>query len=199
MFLDSNLVNFDYAFLMLDVFLRPTSPNCKLVFWYHMLGQTDEVHVYLLEADYGSLLRDFIGDFGDQWNMAEIPIGRVKGNFKLLFNGVRFSSNEADVAIDDISMAGCAYPDPRPNGCPADYLACRDKSCIPKNLVCDLLDDCSDGFDEQNCDSYSQCDFENGMCEWIADESLPTKWTLTKGADHMYYRPSRDVSKTFKF
>lgn len=192
MFLESNLANFDYAFLTLDVFLRPTSPTCKLVFWYHMLGSTDEVHAYLLEEDFGSLLLDLVGDFGDKWNRAEIPVGRVKGNFKLLFNGVRFASNEADVAIDDVSMEDCAFPDPKPNGCPADYFACRDKSCVPKTSVCDLLDHCSDGFDEQNCDSYSQCDFENGLCEWIADESLATKWSLTTGADHMYYRPSRD-------
>jgi hypothetical protein len=197
MFLDSSTETFfDYAILELDKYLQPCSPTCEIDFYYHMLGETDQLIVYLEEEEYThTVLLDLKGDFGDQWNRATIKLGRVSQNFRFTFDALRYISASNDLAIDDIKMRQCQFPVPRTNGCPTNYFTCGTKGCVSKTRVCDLIDDCGDSSDEQNCQNYTQCDFENGLCDWsheFFNTTKPLKWSWKSGSTVSTEGPSRD-------
>ena len=69
----------------------------------------------------------------------------------------------AVVLIDDVSFVGCAKLDitlptvgPQKAKCnPHTQRRCKkDNKCIPLTQVCDYINDCSDGQDEQNCGRF---------------------------------------------
>ena len=179
---NTNVDILDWATLQLKQTLKPCSPTCELEFYYHMFGVSDDLSVYLLsESGKYTELIDLSGDFGDKWNRILLPIGRVSKAFKLEFEGVRYEDDfEYNLAIDDIKLVNCEFPAPRPT-CPANYFTCQRKSCVLMNKVCDLVDDCGDNSDELNCQGYTACDFENGLCDWQHDPNAPIKWILNKG------------------
>jgi len=134
------------------------------------------------------------GDKGDQWNKAIIKLGRIQKSFRFSFDGFRSLSASGDLAVDDIRMINCQFPQPRPS-CPANYFTCDRKACISQSRVCDLTDDCGDNSDELNCANYTQCDFENGICDWnnIYGEDANLKWEIGSGATaSLDTGPSRD-------
>ena len=162
-------------------------------FYFHMFGDTDRLSVYLEEEKAFTRLLFLRGDYGDQWNRATIKLGRVAQNFRFSFDAYRYLSAENDVAIDDIKLKNCQFPQPRPNGCLSGYFTCDTKGCIPQSRVCDLTDDCGDNSDERNCSNYTQCDFENGLCDWTHDANAETKWIWQSGStDSTETGPSRD-------
>ena len=180
---ENNLLNsYDYASLELDQMLKPCSPTCELEFYYHMFGKSDDLIVYIIsETGKTTELVELSGDFGDKWNRYLLPIGRVSKSFKLEFEGTRYGyDSEFDLAIDDIRLINCEFPTPRPT-CPANYFTCQRKACIAMNKVCDLVDDCGDNSDELNCQGYTACDFENGLCDWQNDPNADIKWILYRG------------------
>lgn len=180
---DSQNVFYDVASLRLNQMLQPCSSTCELEFYYHMFGESDDLKIYLLENYFYTLLEEFEGDFGDKWNYARIPIGRIGRPFQFEFDGIRYyNGGDYDLAIDDIKLINCEFPVPRPNGCPSNYFRCGRESCISMNKVCDLIDDCGDNTDELNCANYKQCDFENGLCDWQNDifNNNDLKWLLKK-------------------
>lgn len=183
------------AVLRLNRWLKPCSAICELEFYYHMFGVSDELVVSLVEESSKALLVGLSGDFGDKWNIARVPIGKVSKPFQLEFRGVRyFDAGDFDLAIDEIRLRNCEYPTSRPT-CPAAYFSCARKACVPVSQVCDLIDDCGDNSDEANCVDYTQCDFENGFCDWSHDSSSSAqfKWQLNRGETGLYSTgPTRD-------
>lgn len=182
------------AVLRLNRWLKPCSSICQLEFYYHMFGASDELVISLVEESSKSLLTGLAGDFGDKWNLARVPIGKISQPFQLEFRGVRyFGANDFDLAIDEVRLINCDFPPPRAS-CPAKYFTCARKSCVPLSQVCDLVDDCGDNSDEVNCGTYTQCDFENGFCDWRHDnESAQLKWELNKGETGLFSTgPTRD-------
>ena len=189
---------FDYADLVVDKDLGPSSSSCEIEFYYHMLGQTDELVLYLA-IDYQTTtsytyLFDYIGDAGDKWNKAVIPIGRISNTFRLIMSAERFFSQpNNDIAVDDIRLYNCEFPPERPEGCQANYFTCDRKACVFNSHVCDLTDDCGDNSDENNCAGFTRCDFESKtLCAWKTEISdiYAGQWTL--GTQFNFYRPSRD-------
>lgn len=207
---ESNGSYFTRASLRLKQILKPCAPTCELEFYYHMFGKNDQLFVYLNELNgfsfngFSSLL-ELNGDFGDKWNLARIPLGRISKPFGLDFDAFRlYNYDDYDLSsehsflkynrkysnlkifdifllVDDIKLVNCEFPIPRPFGCPSNYFQCESKGCISSSRLCDLVDDCGDNSDETNCFNYTRCDFENGLCNWKNDLNNTSQWKLAKG------------------
>ena len=169
--------------------IKPTSPTCELEFYFYMLGYTDDIRVYMLTGAESTLLLKLSQDNGNRWNKATIKLGRISRSFQLEFEGSGYSWATSDVALDDISLKACSYPPPSAT-CPFNYFTCKNKVCVDKKSVCDLTDDCGDGSDEEVCDKYSLCDFENGLCEWSHDKDADFEWDVKEG--FYTWNPTRD-------
>jgi hypothetical protein len=106
---------FDFADLVIDKDLKPCSSTCELEFYYHMLGETDDLNLYLatnylLNTKYTKLI-EYVGDKGDKWNRAIIPLGRISKPFRLVFAAERFWNDAFnDIALDDIKLLNCEFP-----------------------------------------------------------------------------------------
>jgi hypothetical protein len=191
-----NSVEFiDFAVIKLNRLLKPCSSACELEFYYHLFGMFDELSVYIIyeESTYSKLfeLKGAIND--DLWNRVLIPIGRISKPFTLEFNAFKNEfDNDYSIAIDDIKFRNCQFP-PQQDTCPIGSFTCARKACIPMNKVCDLVDDCGDNSDELNCQGYTACDFEDGLCDWQNDPGSSLKWILKTGISSIYETgPKRD-------
>lgn len=64
--------------------------------------------------------------------------------------------------------------------CDNDQFVCKSKKCIQKNQVCDFVEDCEGGDDEENC---GICDFEQSLCGWYDDSFGKNQWNRTKASN----------------
>ncbi|XP_036697163.1 MAM and LDL-receptor class A domain-containing protein 1 [Balaenoptera musculus] len=58
---------------------------------------------------------------------------------------------------------------------------CDNGVSLPPDNVCDFTDQCGDMSDEQQCSHYERCDFEDGLCSMMQDQSLRLGWTKRNG------------------
>uniref|UniRef100_UPI0037E80A4D apical endosomal glycoprotein n=1 Tax=Semicossyphus pulcher TaxID=241346 RepID=UPI0037E80A4D len=114
------------------------------------------------------------------WREATVFLGRIPTSFRIRLNSQRSEGRRGDVAIDQLEFLDCALPLPSPGKeCPAGMMECRREGCVEQRQVCDVSDDCGDGTDEETCDGYQRCDFEDGMCIWDMTSLSPLKWIRT--------------------
>ncbi|KAK3752189.1 hypothetical protein QZH41_007021, partial [Actinostola sp. cb2023] len=101
-------VNGDNAFIDKQVSL--TGNSC-LRFYYHMLGNNVRtLNVYVGSA----IVFTKSGSQGSAWKYAEVRLSQ-SGQQKISFEGIRGSSWQGDIAIDDVSIAdGCKSTPPPP-------------------------------------------------------------------------------------
>ena len=108
--------NVDYADLVIDKDLGPSSTTCEIEFYYHMKGKTDDLILYIA-SDYDNQKKftyvfEFIGDAGDKWNRAVVTLGRIREKFRIQFSAERFFVEpNNDVAIDDVRLFNCEFPE----------------------------------------------------------------------------------------
>ncbi|XP_059977241.1 MAM and LDL-receptor class A domain-containing protein 1 [Lagenorhynchus albirostris] len=58
---------------------------------------------------------------------------------------------------------------------------CDNGVSLPPDNVCDFTDQCGDMSDEQQCSNYERCDFEDGLCSMMQDQSLRLGWAKRSG------------------
>uniref|UniRef100_A0A8W4F8M9 MAM and LDL receptor class A domain containing 1 n=2 Tax=Sus scrofa TaxID=9823 RepID=A0A8W4F8M9_PIG len=63
----------------------------------------------------------------------------------------------------------------------SEAFQCDNGVSLPADHVCDFTDQCGDMSDEKQCSSYERCDFEDGLCSVIQDQSLRLGWTRRNG------------------
>ncbi|XP_076802493.1 MAM and LDL-receptor class A domain-containing protein 1-like [Clavelina lepadiformis] len=124
--------------------------------------EVGELAVYLRQ-DYREtgIWKLFEQDFGNGWHYVSLRLGRVTGEFEILFYATRALDVQGSIAIDDISFVNCGLPKPQVEQCDLYYSHCDRGNCIPNYRLCDFTDDCGDRSDERNCDDFTRCDFEN--------------------------------------
>jgi len=85
-------------------------------FWYHMYGMsTGSLNVYVNEGAIGDKsVFTKSGDQLNQWNFAKFDISSSSSSYKVVIEGVRGSSFQGDIGIDDISIKehSCFAPPP---------------------------------------------------------------------------------------
>ncbi|TRZ00607.1 hypothetical protein DNTS_016591 [Danionella cerebrum] len=98
--------------------LTPTTDTLCLKFWYHMYGE----HVQRLTvfSEQGSSITILLlkeGNYGDNWNYGQATVN-ITAETVLVFEALKSSGVENDIALDDISMlpgpCGVAPPEPTP-------------------------------------------------------------------------------------
>ncbi|XP_024621608.1 MAM and LDL-receptor class A domain-containing protein 1 [Neophocaena asiaeorientalis asiaeorientalis] len=58
---------------------------------------------------------------------------------------------------------------------------CDNGVSLPPDNVCDFTDQCGDMSDERQCSNYERCDFEDGLCSMMQDQSLRLGWAKRSG------------------
>uniref|UniRef100_A0A674AJX8 Zonadhesin n=1 Tax=Salmo trutta TaxID=8032 RepID=A0A674AJX8_SALTR len=76
-----------------------------LQFWYHMSGsaKTMGLHVYILQDRSADRVWWKRNNQGDCWKLAQVDL-RTTGPFQIIFEGRRGTTDQSDVAIDDVSL-----------------------------------------------------------------------------------------------
>uniref|UniRef100_A0A8C8BKF7 MAM and LDL receptor class A domain containing 1 n=1 Tax=Otus sunia TaxID=257818 RepID=A0A8C8BKF7_9STRI len=164
---------------------RQTGSNCTLTFWYYNYGQSvgaAEMQLLVDGLKQPTVLWRAYYNEGNQWLKAVIQLGRLPYPFQLSLDKISLGFYDGVSAIDDITFENCALPPPALSCEGPNRFWCRDtKACIDSLLVCDLVDNCGDGSDEDNCDSDLQCSFENGLCNWEQDTEDDFNWIRIRG------------------
>lgn len=98
------------------VLLSPSYPlttgSC-LSFYYHMYGQTmGTFNVYLKQNSVTQKIFTKSGNQGNKWILGQATLQSPSSNFTIMFEGIRGSSYNSDIAIDDVAIAsgGCSLP-----------------------------------------------------------------------------------------
>uniref|UniRef100_A0A3P8XNC2 Zonadhesin n=1 Tax=Esox lucius TaxID=8010 RepID=A0A3P8XNC2_ESOLU len=140
-------------------------PQC-LQFWYHMSGsaQTMGLHVYLLQNGYADGVWWKRNDQGDSWQLALVDL-ETTGLFKIIFEGRRGTTDQSDVAIDDVSL--------HRGSCAVKALSCQKNShftpCIsPCQPTCKQLQGPPNCHADEECIQGCVCDdgfvLREGVC-----------------------------------
>ncbi|XP_069502716.1 MAM and LDL-receptor class A domain-containing protein 1 [Ambystoma mexicanum] len=174
----------DYADIVTP-YVSYTGPKCKLVFWSHMNGATiGSLQVLMKNANKTYEIWTQSGKQGPMWKRAEVFLG-IRSHFQIILRAKRGVSYVGDVAVDDVSFEECAPLLIADRSCTSEEFMCANKYCIPKEQLCDFVDDCADNSDENPyiCSaSLGRCDFEFDLCSWKQSKCDDFDWSLRAGS-----------------
>ncbi|XP_035268745.1 MAM and LDL-receptor class A domain-containing protein 1 isoform X1 [Anguilla anguilla] len=185
MYADSSNGGYGHITDLLTPVISATGPRCTLVFWYHMSGFT--VGTLQVLGKFENVTHELwsqTGSQGSRWKRGEVFLG-IRHNFQMILRAKRGISYMGDVVLDDVSFQNCMpllVPD-RP--CRTDEYACANKYCIPKDHLCDFINDCGDWSDENPyiCRGFnSQCNFEFDLCSWRQCRQDNFDWLIKAGS-----------------
>uniref|UniRef100_A0A8C5G2Y6 Zonadhesin-like n=1 Tax=Gouania willdenowi TaxID=441366 RepID=A0A8C5G2Y6_GOUWI len=139
-------------------------PLC-LHFWYHMFGsaQAMALNIYLVEGNRATKIWSRQHSQGSNWLPGNVNISS-SSPFQILVEGIRGSTDQSDVAIDDISihLGLCvALPDQVIGSVQPATTAVA----LPPHHICDL-----------------NCTFDSGLCEWNQMMTDHFDWTWKSGS-----------------
>lgn len=167
--------------------LAQASSTCRLEFWVFLTGTAfNQLNVTLLTGNQieRATLQRLHYQSMTNWTKVNIEIGRVDVPFQIAFDSRRLSTF-GWVAIDDTKILQCHLPPIVPSNLCAgvNQYQCNRGSCIAKNRICDLTDDCGDYSDEtvRLCQNYRTCTFDTSFCDWRHDNTTEFKWELVQG------------------
>ncbi|XP_034146822.1 MAM and LDL-receptor class A domain-containing protein 2 isoform X3 [Esox lucius] len=165
LYIEANGVSNGDTARLLSAECSDPGPQC-LQFWYHMSGsaQTMGLHVYILQDNLANGVWWKRNDQGDSWQLAQVDL-RTTGPFKIIFEGRRGTTDQSDVAIDDVSL--------HRGSCAVKALSCQKNShftpCIsPCQPTCKQLQGPPNCHADEECIQGCVCDdgfvLREGVC-----------------------------------
>lgn len=144
---------------LMSVEFPQASSTCQIKFWYFYFGGTGSINasLYIDEEKEVTLFKRRANENLIEWKQGVISLGRINRRFKVAFEALRPLNYIGFIAIDDITFDQCSLPATNLT-CSNNDFKCNRGSCIPKDRLCDIVDDCGDFSDEYNrfCSSYSR-------------------------------------------
>ncbi|XP_069770768.1 MAM and LDL-receptor class A domain-containing protein 1 [Narcine bancroftii] len=171
--------------------------GCSMSFWYYNYGQAVGAAKMFLEVD-GMKSHTVVwwtyNIQSNRWLQGFVQLGRLTQPFRLKLVKVSLGIYNGVAAIDDIVFANCSLPSAVEDCEGTDSFWCeKTRACIDQLQVCDLVDDCGDGSDENNCAQELLCNFENGFCNWQQAKDDDFDWTRNMGqTSTLNSGPSKD-------
>ncbi|XP_033751988.1 MAM and LDL-receptor class A domain-containing protein 1-like [Pecten maximus] len=149
----------------------PTSTTTCMSFWYHMYGTAvGSLNVYVNTTSTGTLttLWTLYGNQQNAWHQGQIPMVPQSSTYTIVFEGIRGTSYQGDIAIDDIlfTPTSCGYLPATANPANASTTPAPSASPTPTPFV--------------NQSKYD-CSFETNLCSWTQAKDDIFDWTRAQG------------------
>uniref|UniRef100_A0A8C6WYH0 MAM and LDL receptor class A domain containing 1 n=1 Tax=Neogobius melanostomus TaxID=47308 RepID=A0A8C6WYH0_9GOBI len=166
---------------------QQSASGCTLSFWHYNSGISvggADMYLRIKDVKNDTIIWRSLYDKGPRWNHVVVQLGRITRPFSILL--VKFSLGIFDgvSALDDLTFNNCSMP-PAVEVCPSNthFHCVHTRACVELLRLCDLVDDCGDGSDEEGCSSDLQCNFEHGLGSWRQEQSGGDvfDWSLIQG------------------
>ncbi|XP_054888696.1 LOW QUALITY PROTEIN: zonadhesin-like [Poeciliopsis prolifica] len=150
---------------------RLLSQSCQLDgpicfhFWYHMLGSATSVvlNVYQLQGNKATKVWGIVDNKGPEWQLGKADL-KISGPFKLIIEGIRGSTAQSDLAIDDIAITSGSCSDAFHN-VSGTALTFTTTEVPSSHQICNF-----------------DCSFQNGLCTWQQMITDAFDWERNNGS-----------------
>ncbi|KAM6977638.1 MAM and LDL-receptor class A domain-containing protein 1 [Aplochiton taeniatus] len=178
---------------------QQAASGCTMTFWHYNSGISvgaADMLLWIAGVENPTVLWRTFYNQGRSWNKVTLQLGRIRQPFHISLYKLSLGVFDGVSALDDITFENCSLP-PAAEQCPGPghFHCARSRACVEPLQLCDLVDDCGDGSDEEGCAPELQCDFEQGLCSWSQERAGGDEfdWTRIQGPTPTFKTgPSKD-------